>query len=131
MSFDGYLRTAGCMARPQRALVAALRGRARTRPGASGTRQTQRDVVNATLAGCGDVEDLLPNRIHDRLHPGVQLQLLQDVADVVLHGVFADEQLGADLAVVHTAGDQLEHVEFTLGQARRGDLPAVIRLLDH
>jgi hypothetical protein len=48
-SFDGCLRTAGCTARPQRALVAALRRRARTRPGASGTRQTQRDFGHATL----------------------------------------------------------------------------------
>src|SRR5207342_2713671 len=39
-SFDGCPRTAGCMARPQRALVVELRGRARTRPGAGGTGQT-------------------------------------------------------------------------------------------
>ena len=68
-SLDGCVRTAGCMARPQRALDVELRGRARTRPvctrgvpaetrsnaerfrGArtSGTRQTQRDLGHAAL----------------------------------------------------------------------------------
>ena len=43
----------------------------------------------------GDVEELLADGVHDRLHPRVQLELLEDVAHVVLHGVLADEQLAA------------------------------------
>src|SRR3954452_18952347 len=53
---------------------------ARVRPGASLIRS----------GSSGDVEELLAHGVHHCLHARVQLQLLQDVADVVLHGVLAD-----------------------------------------
>src|SRR5262245_12138271 len=34
-----------------------------------------------------DVEQLLADRVHDRFHPRVQVELLEDVPHVVLHGV--------------------------------------------
>src|SRR5438477_7923809 len=40
-----------------------------------------------------DVQELLLDRVDHGLHPRVQVQLVQDVADVVLHGVLGDEQL--------------------------------------
>src|SRR5437763_5008340 len=43
-----------------------------------------------------DLEELLSHGVDDRLHARVQLQLLEDVADVVLHAVLADEQLLGD-----------------------------------
>src|SRR6478735_4057939 len=38
----------------------------------------------------GKVEQLLADGVHDRLHAGVQLELLEDVAHVALDGVLAD-----------------------------------------
>src|SRR5689334_20927074 len=35
----------------------------------------------------GQIQQFLAHGVHDRLHARVQLELLQDVADVVLHGV--------------------------------------------
>jgi RimJ/RimL family protein N-acetyltransferase len=87
--------------------------------------------AGAPAAGSGDLEQLLPDGVDDGLHPGVQLQLLQDVADVVLHGVLADEQLLGDVAVVHALGHQLEDLHLAVGEPRGGDLLTVVGLLDH
>src|SRR3712207_9411931 len=48
--------------------------------------------------------------------PILQLELLEDVAHVVLHGVLADEQLAGDLAVVEPLGHEAEHLELSIGQ---------------
>jgi hypothetical protein len=61
----------------------------------------------------------------------VQLQLLEDVADVVLHGVLGDEELLGDVAVVQAARHELEHLELALGQPRGGHLVPLVGLLDH
>ena len=45
-------------------------------------------------------------RVHRRLHAGVQLKLLEDVADVVLDRVLGDEQLLTDVAVAQAPGDE-------------------------
>src|SRR6266699_2964442 len=45
-----------------------------------------------------DLEQLLTHRVHDRLHPRMQVQLLEDVADVVLHGALGDVLLLGDRA---------------------------------
>src|SRR6478735_10168268 len=72
--------------------------------------------------GSGDVEEFLAHGVHDRFHPRVQLQLLQDVAHVVLHRVLTDEQLPGRVPVVHSLGDQAEHLELALGEPWRRDL---------
>src|SRR5512132_504671 len=56
----------------------------------------------------GDLEQLLPHGVDHCLHPGVQVELLQDVSDVVLHRVLRDVQLFGDVAVVHAPGHQPE-----------------------
>src|SRR6266487_3644693 len=53
-----------------------------------------------------DVEELLLDRVHHGLHAGVQMQLVEDVADVVLHGVLGDEQLVGDVFVVEPLGHE-------------------------
>src|SRR5919106_2232219 len=44
------------------------------------------------VAGLPDVQELLPDRVDDRLHAGVQVKLFENVAHVVLYGVLGDEQ---------------------------------------
>src|SRR3954470_21015849 len=97
------------------------------RPGSAPQVLTPRQ--GSSRAHLRDVEQLLPNGVEHGLHAGVQLQLLQDVPDVVLHGVLGDEQVAGDLAVVATAGDQAEYVEFALGQARGRHAVAAAGLL--
>jgi hypothetical protein len=61
----------------------------------------------------------------------VQLELLQDVADVVLHRVLGDEQLLGDVAVRHPPGDQPQHLHLAVGQPRDGQLLSLLGPLDH
>jgi hypothetical protein len=42
-------------------------------------------------ARSAELDELLPHRHHHGFHPRVDLELLQDVADVVLDGVLGDE----------------------------------------
>src|SRR4029450_571588 len=78
-----------------------------------------------------DLEQLLANRVHHRLHPRVQVQLLEDVADVVLDGVLGDVELFGDVAVVVALGAQLEDLHLALGEPRGGDLLLLVGALDH
>jgi hypothetical protein len=59
----------------------------------------------------------------------VELQLLQDVAHVVLHRVLGDVELTGDVTVAETARDELEHLELAFGQSGRQRTLAVVRLL--
>ena len=52
-----------------------------------------------------------PQRLHRRLQPALGAELGEDVGDVVLDGVRADEQLGGDPRVVATPDDQPQDVE--------------------
>src|SRR5581483_4138093 len=61
-----------------------------------------------------DVEEPLTDGVDHRLHPGVQMELLEDVADVILDRVLGDVELLADLAIALALGDQLEHLELAL-----------------
>src|SRR3954469_21711942 len=79
----------------------------------------------------GDLEQLLSYGVDDGFHPRVQLELLQDVADVVLHGVLADEQLLGDVAVVEVLRDELEDLHLAIRESWRRYLLAVIGPLDH
>ena len=88
-------------------------------------------VVHRDAAGDGAgralarAEDARLVREHDRLDAVAELELLEDVRDVRLHGGLADEELPADLGVREPAGDQAEHLELALrqlvepGRARR------------
>src|SRR5919106_405341 len=78
-----------------------------------------------------DLEKLLADRVHDRLHPRVKLELLQDVSDVVLDGVLRDEQIFGDVPVVHPLGHQAEDLHLPIRQPRRGDVGPLLRPLAH
>src|SRR5450759_4266376 len=100
----------------------------------SRVRTTRRQALSATTeaaASVGEVEDLLADGIHRGLHARVQLELLQDVAHMVLDGVLRDEQRSGDVLVRHAAGDQLEHLELALGQARDRHGRTFLMFLDH
>src|SRR3954469_15407186 len=113
------VRIVGTVCRGSRnpcATSATRRACARDRDATSLTRPSMATPTDRW--GSGDVQQLLPDGVHDGLHPGVQLELLQDVPHVVLHGVLADEQPLGDLPVVQALGDQLEDLELTLGEPR-------------
>ncbi|SNQ45832.1 hypothetical protein FRACA_1140006 [Frankia canadensis] len=61
----------------------------------------------------------------------MELELLQDVANVVLHRVLADVQLLGDVAVVHALGDEPQHLHLPVGEPGRGQLRPVVLVLDH
>ncbi len=69
-----------------------------------------------------ELDELFPDGDHDGFHPGVDLQFLQDVAHVVLHGVLGDEQFLGDVPVVHAPRDQLEDLHLPVGELGRGNL---------
>ena len=53
-----------------------------------------------------------PVREHHCLNPVAQIEFLEDVRDVCLHGRFADVQLARDLPIGQTAGDQAKDRTF-------------------
>src|SRR6266545_4320016 len=81
--------------------------------------------------GSGDLEQLLPHGVDHCLHPGVQVELLQDVSDVVLHRVLRDVQLLGDVAVVHALGHQPEDLHLPVGQPGGRDLGPIAGGLAH
>src|SRR3546814_301455 len=80
-------------------------------------------------SGSVDVEELLAHGVHDGLHAGVQVQLLEDVPHVVLHGVLGDVELTGDLPVAHPLSHELQHLELATREPRGGDGLALVRLL--
>src|SRR4051794_35786173 len=66
-----------------------------------------------------NVEESLAHGVHHGVHAGAHLELLQNVAHMVLNGVLADEQPLADLPVVQTLRDEVEHLELPRGHPRR------------
>ena len=44
------------------------------------------------------------------------MEFAQDIADMPLDRVLANDQLRCDLVVAQAAGDQFEHIQFPLGQ---------------
>src|SRR5436305_10195779 len=81
--------------------------------------------------GSGDLEELLAHGVDHRFHAGVQLQLLEDVPNVVLDSVLADEQLLGDVAVVETLRDEAQDLHLPVREPRRGQLLALVAALDH
>src|SRR6478735_8190873 len=88
-----------------------------------GTEPDRTDTRGAP--GSGQVQQLLAHGVHDGLHARVQLQLLQDVADVVLDRVLGDEELLGDLTVVEPLGHEPEDLELALGEPQGGALLAL------
>src|SRR6266511_2673802 len=78
-----------------------------------------------------DLQQLLAHRVDDRFHPRVQVQLLEDVADVVLDGVLGDVELLGDVAVVVALGDELEDLHLAVGEPRGGELLLLVGSFDH
>src|ERR1019366_3297012 len=76
-----------------------------------------------------ELDQLLPDRDHDGLHPGVNLQLLENIAHVILHRVLGDKQLLGDVAVVHPPRNELEHLHFPVGQPGCRELPGPLLFL--
>src|SRR5713226_4793132 len=99
---------------------------------------TKYDVYPDGVGGPGslrnallDVEQALPDGVHHGFHPGVQVQLLQDVADVVLDGVLRDEELLGDVPVVVAPSDELQHLQLPLGEAGGRDAGPLVGALHH
>src|SRR5688572_4013116 len=76
-----------------------------------------------------DVEQLLSDGVDHGLHPGMEVELLEDVPDVVLDGVLGDEELLADIPVVETLGNKFQDLELALGKPGAGDLSPLIAAL--
>lgn len=56
--------------------------------------------------------------IHEAEMP-LLVQLPQDVRDVPVHGVLADDELGCDLSVAPACRDECEHLTFTSREGAR------------
>src|SRR5580692_7459634 len=69
--------------------------------------------------GLAELDEFLADGDHDGFHAGVDLELLQDVPHVVLHGVLGNEELLGDVTVVHAGGHELEHLHLPVGELRR------------
>src|SRR3954447_24859173 len=76
-------------------------------------------AASAAKAASSRLDDPTTDGVDGGLDPVRDLQLHQDVRDVVLDGLRADEQLRRDLGVVLALRDQLQHVELARGQLRR------------
>src|SRR6185437_10126613 len=74
----------------------------------------------------GDLDHLLAHGIDHRFHARVQMQLLEDVADVVLDRVLRDVELLRDVPVVQALSDELEDLHLAFGQPRRGHLRSLL-----
>src|SRR5919108_1716339 len=69
------------------------------------------------------LDDSAADRVHRRLDAVLDLELHEDVRDVVLDRLRADEELPGDLGVVLAVGDQLQHLDLAvreLGADRLG-----------
>src|SRR5437763_1418624 len=118
--------------RAERALGAS-RARRRTSEPSERSERAERGAGErgAPRGRLGDLEELLADGIDDRLHARVQLQLLEDVADVVLDRVLADEQLLGDVTVVEALGDEAQNLHLAIGEPGGGHLLALVATLDH
>src|SRR5688572_3550414 len=88
-------------------------GRGRPKPwAASATRRAARwDSRTLVAPSVIRREQVLLVRVDGCLDPRVQVELLEDVADVVLHGVLGDDEVVSDLAVGQPARHQAQHLD--------------------
>src|ERR1700712_5709184 len=80
------------------------------------------------------LRDALGEGVAGQFHPVVQLQFVQGVLDVVLHGAMRQGEPGGDLLAGQPGRDEAQHLRLALGQAGRcggggrgrGGQPAVL-----
>src|SRR5918992_137895 len=70
----------------------------------------------ATSGGAKSVDDRFAEGDCDGMSPGVCLELGEDVPDVALHRLLADEEPGGDVGVRHAVSEQLQDLALALGQ---------------
>src|ERR671915_1691209 len=70
----------------------------------------------ATSSGARSVDDRFAKRDCDGMSPGVCLELGEDVPDVALHRLLADEEARGDVRIGHAVGEQLQDLPLALGQ---------------
>src|SRR6266404_9333053 len=72
----------------------------------------KRSASRAASSSSGGTWPLVDDRVaegdRDSMRPGVCLELGEDVADVALHGLLADEQPLRDVGVRHAVSEQLQ-----------------------
>src|SRR5438093_12691299 len=73
-------------------------------------------TVAAANAPAVLVDDGLAKRDRDGMGARVCLELGEDVADVALHCLLADEEPRRDVGVRHAVGEQLEDLALALGE---------------
>src|SRR5207248_2339629 len=62
------------------------------------------------------VDDRFAKGDRDGMGAGVRLELREDVADVALHRLLADEEPRGDVGVRHAVGEELEDLALALGE---------------
>src|SRR5918992_391513 len=74
------------------------------------------NTAPATSSGAKSVDDRFAEGDCDGMSPGVCLELGEDVPDVALHRLLADEEPGGDVGVRHAVSEQLQDLALALGQ---------------
>src|SRR5919201_2748991 len=83
---------------------------------ASPTTVTTAAAPNASANAPALVDDRFAKRNRNRLRPRVRLELGQDVADVTLDRLLADEQLRSDVLIRHAVREQLQDLALAPGE---------------
>src|SRR5919198_2494408 len=85
-------------------------------PTASATTASTAAAANARTRTPALVDDRFAKRNRHRLRPRVRLELGEDVPDVALHGLLADEELGSHVLIRHPVCEQLEDLALAAGE---------------
>src|ERR671925_2446172 len=73
-------------------------------------------AANARTKSPALVDDCFAKRNRNRLRPRIRLELGEDVPDVALDGLLADEELRRNVLVRHAVREQLEDLSLAAGQ---------------
>src|SRR5262249_61858131 len=73
-------------------------------------------AANATTSAPALVDDRFAKRNSHRLRPRVSLELGEDVPDVALDGLLADEELGSHVLIRHAVREQLQDLPLAAGE---------------
>src|SRR3989442_15994178 len=85
-------------------------------PTANATTASTAAAANARTSSPALVDDRFAKRNRNRLRPRIRLELGEDVPDVALHGLLADEELRGHVLVRHPIREQLEDLPLAAGQ---------------
>src|ERR671936_2688070 len=85
-------------------------------PTAMATTASTAAAANARTKSPALVDDRFAKRNRHRLRPRVSLELGEDVPDVALDGLLADEELRSHVLIRHAVGEQLEDLALAAGQ---------------